>query len=310
MKTFAPNTQKKQKSKLRKFTYAFAVFIFTFGGLALQIKLDQNHIVVDQFTLSSAKIPKVFDGFKIVHLSDLHGAAFKDGQKTLLTKIKAENPDLIVISGDTLDRHIENWENSLSLLTELAKSYPVYASTGNHEYWTPHRDQTLKTMENTGVQVLAGNGVSLRRPATLSTAGGTSSEAAQIWLYGIHDPNFFDSDDAYLAQLAALQNEQAQISGNQDFVMLISHRPELQKLYASYGFDLSFSGHAHGGQVRLPFTQGLIAPNQGLLPKLTAGLHEFDGKYLMISRGIGNPSGVPRVFNPPEIVSLTLKSVD
>lgn len=308
MKHIAPHTQKKKKTKLKKFTYAVAIFICTLGGLAVQIKLDQNHIVVDHFQLSSSKIPKSFEGYKIVHLSDLHGVAFKDGQQTLLAKVRGENPDIIVISGDTLDRHLENWDNSLGLLEELAKDYPVYVSTGNHEYWTPHRNQTLQTMENTGVQILAGTSVPLRRPSTQTSSENPTSGEDTLWLYGIHDPNFFDTDEDYLAQLAAFQKEQAQISGNQDFVMLISHRPELQSLYASYGMDLTFSGHAHGGQVRLPFTQGLVAPNQGILPKLTAGLHTLDGKYLMISRGLGNPSGVPRIFNPPEIVSLTLKS--
>lgn len=291
------------KKKSKTLLYTVGVLALSTLGLALQIKWDQNHIVVDQFAIHSSKIPSAFDGYKIVHLSDLHGVAFKDGQVTLLKKIMAEKPNLIVVSGDTLDKHLDHWQNSIELLTELSRSTPVYISTGNHEFWTPHREEALKTIEKTGA-ILLDNEVTFIKPKDSPSA----DEDARIWLCGINDPWFFDQNQDYLNVLSGMKQVVNQNGGKKDFVMLLSHRPELQSLYATYGYDLTFAGHAHGGQVRLPFTEGLIAPHQGLMPKLTAGLHDLDGHYLLISRGLGNPKGFPRVFNPPEVVSLTLHS--
>lgn len=89
--------------------------------------------------------------------------------------------------------------------------------------------------------------------------------------------------------------------------MLIAHKPEYLEDYQNIGFDLGFAGHAHGGQIRIPFiNQGIIAPGQGLFPKYTEGINTIDGFSLIISRGLGN-SGFPlRLFNRPEVIVVTL----
>ena len=255
--------------------------------------LTQFNLVTDHFSLKSSKVPKAFDGYKIVHLSDLHGEAYGENQTELIDKIKAECPDLIVVSGDTLDRQYERWENSLIVLRELSKTTPVYFSTGNHEYWTQYRKDTIKTMKKTGAVYLQNETVSLTK------------NGETIYLSGIDDPWYFDEVGGFKRKLSEIYP-----GDEKTFSMLISHRPERQDDYANAGFDLTFSGHAHGGQVRLPFTQGLIAPNQGLFPSLTAGLHEMNNRYIMISRGLGNPSKMPRYFNAPEIVVMTLSHED
>lgn len=273
--------------------------------IGIQIHADQDKIVVDQFLLSSPNIPKAFDGYKIVHLSDLHGVQFKDGQQSLIRKIVNEHPDLIVISGDTLDKHYDHWQNSLSLIRALSQNTPVYITTGNHEYWAGKRTNIPAELTRAGAIVLQNTSVKLHPPGI--TAVPSRSSASMIRLFGIDDPWYFASDQAYTDTLTLMKAEATKADGGTCFSMLISHRPELQSLYQQAGYDLTFSGHAHGGQVRLPFTQGLLAPHQGFFPKLTAGLHEKEGKFLLISRGLGNPKGFPRIFNPPEVVSLTLR---
>ncbi len=254
------------------------------------IYTSQFKLVVDHYTLKSDKIPAAFAGYKIVHLSDIHGEAFGEGQQVLIDKILAEKPDLVVVSGDTLDSHYDQWDNSLTVLSELAKTTPVYFSTGNHEYWTRYRKDTIKTLQKTGAVYLQNETVSLSR------------NDKTIYLSGIDDPWYFNKEENGFKNTLSKMH-----SGNSEaFTMLISHRPERQTEYADAGFDLTFSGHAHGGQVRLPFTQGLLAPNQGILPSLTGGLYNLENKYLLVSRGLGNPSKLPRFFNPPEIVVLTL----
>lgn len=273
--------------------------------IGIQIHADQSRIVVDRFELDLPTIPKAFDGYKIVHLSDLHCVKFKDGQVGLIRKIEAENPDLIVISGDTLDKQFDHWENSLSLIRALSQNTPVYMSTGNHEYWAGKRANIPEALSRAGAILLQNESIKLHPPGINAMPMGGSS--CTLRLFGIDDPWFFDSDEAYINTLHQMKVQAFSEDQTECFSMLISHRPELQTLYQRAGYDLTFSGHAHGGQIRLPFTEGLVAPHQGFFPKLTAGLHEKQGRYLLISRGLGNPKGFPRVFNPPEVVSLTLR---
>lgn len=260
------------------------------GAAGGYVYTSQFKLVVDHYSLKNEKIPAAFAGYKIVHLSDLHGEAYGEGQQVLIDKILAEKPDLIVVSGDTLDTHYNQWENSLTVLRTLAKTTPVYFSTGNHEYWTRYRQETIRALKKTGAVYLQNETVAL------------SKDNQTIYLSGIDDPWYFiNEQNGFNNALSKMRS-----TNPEAFNMLISHRPERQQDYAGAGFDITFSGHAHGGQVRLPFTQGLIAPNQGLFPSLTGGMHLYDGKALLVSRGLGNPSKMPRFFNPPEIVVLSL----
>lgn len=81
-------------------------------------------------------------------------------------------------------------------------------------------------------------------------------------------------------------------------------------LYSEYGFDVVFSGHAHGGQFRLPFVGGVIAPDQGLFPKYTSGTHKDNNTTMIVNRGLGNSIIPIRIFNRPEIVVVTLQSAN
>lgn len=275
----------------RKKTSAFIIIVLLLTLIGCVGFMKGNHLEVNRHSLVSEKIPAPFDNYKIVHLSDLHNEAYGPNQQALIDKILAEDPDLIVISGDSVDRYTGDWANSLTVLEELAKVKPVYFSTGNHEYWTSIHKDAAAILAETGAVYLKNESLWIEK------------EGQQISLSGIDDPWYFQEQGGFRNML--LQMGQDLPEG---FHMLISHRPERQDQYIEAGFDLAFTGHAHGGQIRLPFTQGLIAPNQGLFPKLTTGLHEKSGKHLMVSRGLGNPLKYPRFFNAPEIVVITLKS--
>lgn len=295
--------QKNKNAYPKSARVLFKVFGFLFSAFAilfLQIKMDENRIVVDAFTLENSNLPEAFEGTKIVHLSDLHGVSFKDGQKTLMAKVLAQSPDFVVVSGDTLDRVHGDWLESLTLLEGLSKQVPVYVVTGNHDIWTAHLPLTLERLRATGATVLENESVKL------SKIDPKTQKEVSIRLFGIHDPCYFASHDDFSQTLVDMKQKALAIDGVELYSLLISHRPERQHEYTNANYQVTFSGHAHGGQVRLPFTQGLIAPNQGFFPKLTAGVHEEEAHYLVISRGLGNPHVVPRVFNPPEIVSVTL----
>lgn len=279
-------TMTKRPFKLKWALLALTLILILSGVYAV---MTQYKLEVSRYEVTSEKIPQAFKGYKIVHLSDLHGEAYGQDQKELIDLILAQSPDLVVVSGDTLDKHYDQWDNSLKVLKALADVVPVYLTTGNHEYFTRPDGRAEEALKRTGAVYLK------NQTAVISKDG------ASINLSGIDDPWYFEEPGSFESCAKTLYAD-----SSDSFSMLISHRPERQKLYADAGFDLTFSGHAHGGQVRLPFTQGLLAPNQGLFPKLTGGLHETDGKYLLISRGLGNPSKLPRYFNRPEVVVISL----
>lgn len=247
-------------------------------------------------SIRSEKLPKAFNGFIIVHISDLHNAAFRAGQGGLLKKVKAAKPDMVAITGDLIDSRRTDIEEAMKFIRGATKITPVYYVTGNHESRISEYPGLEKRMEEAGVVVLRNKGTTLER------------EGDCIQLMGLDDPNFMSKgrtvSQASVAE-AALKNMR---SGGSGYVVLLSHRPELFDVYASNGIDLVLSGHAHGGQVRLPFVGGLIAPHQGLFPRYTAGVYTKKQTSMVVSRGLGNSAAPIRINNRPELVVITLLS--
>lgn len=247
---------------------------------------QNNDIVLSNVDWAHRKVPPPFDGFKILLVSDLHGKRFGRGQRRLLNKAAACRPDIIAITGDIIDGRRKKTEGALEFVAQAVGIAPVYFVTGNHE-WRYGRYETLK-------QQLMAAGAAVLDNAFVTLQKGE----ARIHLAGVKDPAF-GSKSAFKKSIKRL----AQSSG---MTILLTHRPEIISLYAAYGFDLVLGGHAHGGQVRLPFIGGLYAPGQGVFPRYTSGLHNVKGTSMVISRGLGNSLFPLRVFNRPELVLVTL----
>ncbi|MET3194801.1 metallophosphoesterase [Gottfriedia sp. OAE603] len=260
---------------------------------------QNNAIELNDTTIQSREVPKQFNNFKMIQLSDLHGKEFGKEQNNLIRKIKNEKPDIILFTGDLIDskHYVEKY--SLILMGKIVKIAPVYFVTGNHEYWSGKYEGLESKLESLGVKVLKNEGVVIER------SGG------KIQLLGIDDPANI-SENEYLTeqQRADVNIKKSLISIKHDieFKVLLSHRPELFSLYSSYDFDVVLTGHAHGGQIRIPFIGGVIAPNQGVLPKYTSGQYKSENTTMIVNRGLGNSIIPQRIFNRPEIVVLTLKS--
>lgn len=256
---------------------------------------QNNSIVTTKITIDSAKVPSSFDDFTIVQLSDLHGKNFGTNQRTLVQKIKKANPNLIVFTGDLIDSRRYHEENSLTLMAELVHIAPIYYVTGNHEWRSGKFSSLEKKLNHLGVRVM-------RNSADEITIG-----TDKIQIIGIDDPAQVNASYAERAttEEAIVNSMKGLEEGN--FKILLSHRPEMFPLYSEYEFDLVFSGHAHGGQVRIPFVGGLIAPNQGLFPKYTFGKYSLDNTTMIVNRGLGNSIIPLRIFNRPELVVVTLK---
>ncbi len=272
------------------------IYIAAILGVILFCNWQNNAITIHRLAYQSEEVPVQFDGTRIVQISDLHNKQFGKGQEALLEKIRACAPDIIVVTGDLIDSRRTNRKTAMELIDGAVRIAPVYFVSGNHEARIEDYGEFSKELKQSGVILLDNDSVNIEK------------DGAQIQLIGLADPTFTtgDAENATIKQEEAMHDtlETADISS---CTVLLSHRPELITTYAKYGIDLVFSGHAHGGQIRLPFFKGLYAPGQGILPTYTGGLYRVAATTMVVSRGLGNSVFPLRIFNRPEIVVLTLR---
>ena len=252
---------------------------------------------VNEYEIVSDRIPQGFDGFRIAQVSDLHNKDFGEGYGQLLTLLSEINPDIIVVTGDLIDSRQTDLDIALEFAWQAGKIARVYYVSGNHEARVPEYEDLKIGLVKAGVVILENQKVQITR------------EGESITLMGIDDPSFQedylfgDSESVARQAIEDLQNE------SDGYTILLSHRPELFDLYVDTEMDLVFSGHAHGGQFRLPFIGGLVAPNQGFFPKYGAGLFSEGSTNMIVSRGVGNSIIPIRFNNRPEIVLVTLRNM-
>lgn len=250
---------------------------FVVCGLPYQMDVTHDTIITDRI-----QKPK-----KIAVLSDLHCRRFGKRQSRIVNVIQKERPNLIVIPGDLFDVG-RDFEISFELIKTL-KDYPIYFTSGNHEIYLKNEIGRLRSrLQAEGVHVLEDKGTCFRDGDDI------------IEIYGLSD---HDGKPKFTSEEISREYHEDGLR------VLISHRPEFISLYRKVDCDLIISGHAHGGQWRIPFThQGLYSPREGFLPKYTEGIHDLNGRKLIISRGLasGNPV-IPRLYNNPEIVIIDLQ---
>ena len=252
-----------------------------------------NSLTVSSYVCKNKKIPESFEGYRIVQLSDIHNKDFKG---RLSEKVRELSPDMIVITGDLIDSRRTDISVAEKLITETVPIAPVYYITGNHESRIESYSELRAMLEKNGVEVLDGRTVEIEK-------NGNS-----ITLTGIDDAYFFGSGMLSEREIlfADKLRELAENRGD-NFGILLSHRPELIDIYADCGFDIAFTGHAHGGQIRLPFVGGVLTPNQGFFPEYDAGEFRKNGLMMIVSRGLGNSLFPFRIGNRPDIVLCELK---
>lgn len=260
------------------------------GVLALLIlAATDGRLIVRCYEVTTEKLT---GSVRLAVLSDLH-----NGQNTseVLTLTQKNKPDAVLMVGDMFpEPGARDISRTLDMMAALASEVPCYYVSGNHEYWAYEMPTLRERIQETGVQVVEGQAV------TLTVRG------QKIQLCGLPDPYGMKYEQildtrTQLTQLAARAEEGV-------FTVLLAHRPELAETYAEYGFDLVVSGHAHGGQVRIPYLlNGLYAPNQGWFPKYAGGPYEIGSMTLIVSRGLGAGNPLPRVFDRPEVVLIDLR---
>ena len=252
-------------------------------ALAL-IALDER-LFLRTYTVAS---PKLTAEVRLAVVTDFHSS---DNADDVVAMVASCAPDAVLLVGDLFDDDTQNRppERTLSLMRQLSAQYPCYYVSGNHEAWTGEMDALYQQTEEAGVTVLR------------MSSGVLTVRGQRIALCGVPDPYemvFVGAPDTEEQLRQAMENVDSA-----DFTVLLAHRPELLAKYAQFPLDLVVSGHAHGGQVRIPgVLNGLYAPNQGWFPKLAGGAYTQDGTTLIVSRGLAVRTRLPRIFNRPEVV--------
>lgn len=274
------------------------LLICAFIALFISGLICNKNLKLNEITVRSHKLPSSFEGFRIAHVSDLHNATFGKENEKLINMIADSQPDIIAITGDIVDCRRTDTQVALDFVKKALEIAPCYYVAGNHEARVPGDfEQLLTGFEEAGVVVL-------RNQSSIYIKGDDS-----ICIMGVDDPDFTlmsYSDIQQTIMDSALK--ELNLESDEDFTILLSHRPELFKVYKDNNMDLILSGHAHGGQFRLPFIGGLYAPHQGLLPEYDSGLYTEDSTNLVVSRGIGNSLFPLRLFNSPEVILIELTS--
>jgi len=284
------------KSKCMILLFLLLIFIY----ILLSVTTN-NTIAIVHYNLKSPLLNEQ-SNIKIVLVSDLHSGVYGKDQSILIDKIKNSSPDLIVLAGDIFDDLVPMTGAKL-FLSGIADIAPVYFVTGNHEHWssdlmTIHEvllsygvtilsDEYTNIIINNNEIVLAG----IEDPAGLGVSGRKLYEISEYDQNYIMEKMFRELDEISL------------------YKILVAHRPEKIDLYTKYSFNLVLSGHTHGGQVRIPYMlNGLYAPNQGLFPKYGGGVYTHGNLIHIISRGLSKKYKLPRVWNPPELVIITIEA--
>lgn len=281
-------------AKNKKRIVVLTILVIILLTLIIWTAWGNTALELNTYTITSEKLPEAFNGYRIAHISDLHNAEMGKDNEKLLSMLREAEPDIIAITGDLIDSRDTNIEIALHFAKEAVKIAPCYYVTGNHEARVSEYNDLKEGLNELGVIVLEDEKVEIKQ------------YGEKIVLLGVDDPSFQtdylhgDSVTVMRGNLQELMNEEYA------YRVLLSHRPELFETYVESGVDLVLSGHAHGGQFRLPFVGGLVAPNQGLFPKYEAGLYTCNSTNMLVSRGIGNSIIPFRFNNRPEVILIEL----
>lgn len=261
-----------------------AAILLVTAGFALD-----NRLQITAYELYDSRIPQAFDGCVIAQLSDLHCQVFGKNQTALIDAVKSGNPDYIMLTGDIMDAYIRDYDSIEALFAGLAEIAPVYAVSGNHEVAFKDGWQEMRLLyKKHGVTFL-------NDESTVIQKGGAS-----LFIFGSDDRVYRDSGKA--AKYIPKVDENT-------FGILLYHRANFFEAVRDFGYALVLSGHTHGGLIRIPFAGGAITPDGKLdiRQKYDGGMYTENGSTLVSNRGLAPSHGIPRIFNRPEVVFVTLR---
>lgn len=283
--------QKKREGRWKvfiSFTLVLSVLVAVFCLNAYQNKTFE-------ITYYTHRSDKIKDSFKIALLCDLHNTEFGGGNQQLIQAVAEEKPDLILIAGDMVNQTESDVSVAVFLCQELVKLAPTYYCYGNHE----------GTLMHEGI-----DGVKIPIDQYVEEAGAVFFRQSFYHLEVKGNPIDLGAISTGLSgyeKWGAYKANELEAADEEDFKILISHHPDLyyEKL-KEVKVDLALAGHYHGGQIRIPGLGGLYHPNGGFFPKYDGGSYLLEYAELIVSRGLGNHSIIPRINNKPELVIINI----
>ena len=279
--------------------YTIVIVLLLLLVVLLRIYIDNEIPKVSNVEIKSPKLPEVFDGYKILQLSDLHSKSFGNNNEMLIDMIDKESPDIIVMPGDMVTANEKDFTVFYSLVKELTKKYRVYYVYGNHEgeLSLKLKSEITAFLKENGVIVLDNDYISIEK------------NNEKINLYGLcYTQKYYSykGGKKHIITENYIKNKLGTIDKNK-YNILLTHNPLFFDAYSGYGFDLTLSGHVHGGLIRLPFIGGILSPERKFFPQYSAGVYEKGNSKLVVSRGLSRGTKGFRFFNRPDVVSITLK---
>ncbi len=273
-------------------------FIIIFTLLGIRIYIDNETIGITKSEVYSDEIPDAFNNYKILQLSDLHSKEFGENNANLILKINEADPDIIVMTGDMVNAKDTDYTIFYNLVESISQSYKMFFITGNHEQDIPNekRKELFDYLEKHDVIVLNNEMVQLTKGNDI------------INLYGLwYNSKYYFSDGTNESILK--EEIISKLIGEADkseYNILLTHNPKHFEEYSKWGADLVFSGHVHGGMVRLPVVGALFSPERTFFPEYSEGIYEYENAKMVVSRGAGIGTKGFRLFNKPEINLITL----
>lgn len=298
----------------------FMTYIWVFSSLLLIFiiwsLIEEKLIFTSRYNIESQLLLDNQNGLSFVVLADLHNKRFGKNNKVLVKKILEEKPDFIIIAGDLITKRKPCYPgNAYGLIKELSEHYPVYYALGNHEQSFEDLVSTNDSVENNeylalyeswklykekleqlGVYILDNKSIEIKYKDRKITITGLS---LSVDFYNKGKP--LKLEEEYILSHIGKRSSDA-------YQILIAHNPVYFKEYVQWGADLILSGHVHGGMIRIPFIGGLISPQVRLFPKYDGGQFSQGDRHMIVSRGLGSHSFMPRFFNPPDLVLIKLKN--
>lgn len=280
------------KLKKNKHHIKYIVLISVFAVLLLIFGIGLNaNLTSTYYDIFDSRIPSSFDGYRIAQLSDLHCEWFGDEQQKLINSVASGKPDIIVLTGDIIDAYEPNYDSVAALFNGLKDIAPVYAIQGNHEANKRVNQEMMSSLYNKhGIIYLYDSGI------TISQSGGS------IYLHGLRDRD----SERFISK--AVENI-APINSN-TYGILLYHRSDMFDYLCNLGYGLVLSGHMHGGLIRIPFIGGIVTPagNIDFDQKYDGGMYTVNETTLISNKGLAPSHNIPRIFNRPEVVFITLHS--
>jgi len=259
----------------------------------LYLHYENTKLQVSNYKIVNNNIPVDFNNYKIVQISDFHNNQSNTLTNDLIKEIEKQKPNIIVLTGDFVDSSKTNVEVAINFIKKINTVAPIYYVSGNHE---ASISGYIKFKE----QLLENKVIILENKTEVLKINESS-----INLMGIDDPRMAHESFISDSEIVKVELDNVKYNGDK-YNILLSHRPELFDTYVEKEIDLILTGHAHGGQIRIPFIGGIVAPNQGFFPKYTSGIFEKNKTTMVVSRGIGNSIIPFRINNRPELVVITL----